>query len=228
MSEAAGRLRAIAAAAAAAVERWPLPSVEGPIIGARREPSGEGGGSDSAWQAERARGYEAGLAAARAETQRLTAELEGRVKRLDSVIAQLARPLAELDEEIPKQLVALALCIARQLARREIKANPEEIIGLIRESIGRLPASARDVRVQLHPEDAAVVREHLSTPTAERAWTLVEDPTQSRGGCLVRSESSQIDARFESRMSAIVSALLGDERGSDRSSTRPPATEADA
>jgi flagellar assembly protein FliH len=222
MSETAGRLRAIAAAAAAAAERWPLPSVEGPIIG-RRDRSGEGGASDQASEAERARGYQDGLAAASAETQRLTAELNGRIKRLDSVLAQLARPLDELDQEISQQLVVLALSIAKQLARREIKADPSEIISLVRESIGRLPASARDVRVHLHPEDAALVREHLSTPAAERAWTVVEDPTQSRGGCLVRSESSQIDARFESRVSAIVAALLGDERATDRSNAQPNA-----
>jgi flagellar assembly protein FliH len=221
MSEAASRLRAIAAAAAAAAERWPLPSVAGPIVGARRDRADDDGAADAGSAAERARGYAAGLEAARAETQRLTSELETRVKHLDSVLAGLARPLAELDEDVTRQLVVLALCIAKQLARREIKANPAEIIGLIRESIGRLPASAREVRVHLHPEDAAVVREHLSAPAAELAWTLVEDPTQSRGGCLVRSESSQIDARFESRVAAVVSALLGDERAGDRSNTDP-------
>lgn len=215
MSEAA-RLRAIAAAAAAAVERWPLPAVDGPVVGARRDSSAEGDPVERALQAERARGYEAGLAAGRAEMQRLTAELRARVQRLDSMLALLAEPLAEVDEEVQQQLVALALAIAKQLARRAIKASPGEIIALIRESIGRLPSSAREVRIHLHPEDAAVVREHLSAPGTERAWTLVEDPTQSRGGCLVRTESSQIDLRFESRVNAIVSSLMGDERGARR------------
>ncbi len=223
MSEAAGRLRAIAAAAAAAAERWPLPSVEGPIVGARRERAEDGGS-----QAERTRGYEAGLEAARAETQRLTSELQTRVKRLDGLLRHLAGPLAEADEETFKQLLVLTLCIGKQLARRDIKANPTDIIGLVRECIGRLPASAREVRVHLHPEDAALVREHLAAPSADSAWTLVEDPTQSRGGCLVRSDSSQIDARFESRVNAIVSSLLGDERSSERSAGEPQAPEAGA
>ncbi|HTW37412.1 MAG TPA: flagellar assembly protein FliH [Steroidobacteraceae bacterium] len=223
MSETAGRLRAIAAAAAAAAERWALPPVDGPIVGACREAASESGGADQGSQAERTRGYEAGLAAGHAELQRLTAELEGRAKRLDTLIAQAARPLAALDEETFKQLLVLALCIGKQLARRELKANPTEIIGLIRECIGRLPASAREIRVHVHPEDAALVREHLASPAAERAWTLVEDPTQSRGGCLVRTETSQIDARFESRVNGIVSALLGDERSSERPHAEPSA-----
>ncbi|HTX23758.1 MAG TPA: flagellar assembly protein FliH [Steroidobacteraceae bacterium] len=219
MSE-AGRLRAIAAAAAAAAERWSLPAVEGPIIGERLDRS------DPGIQAERTRGYETGLAAGRAEAQRLTAELQTRVKRLDSLLTTLAKPLAELDEDVLKQLVALALCVGQQLARREIRTNPGEIIGLIRESVGRLPGSAREVRVHLHPEDAALVREQLSVPATAGVWTLVEDPTQARGGCLVRAESSQIDARFESRVHAIVSALLGDERGGERAGAAE--SEADA
>jgi flagellar assembly protein FliH len=211
MSEAA-RLRAIAAAAAAAAERWSLPAVEGPIVGGRRPQSTSPEQAARALEAERIRGYEAGLAAGRAEIERLQAELDARVKRLDSVLALLARPLASLDEEVQRQLTLLALAVGRQLARRELKAAPEEIIALIRESLGRLPAAARDVRVHLHPEDAAIVRERLAAPASERVWSVVEDPTLARGGCLVRTDASQIDARIESRINAIVASLLGDER----------------
>lgn len=214
MSE-AGRLRALAAASTA--ERWSLPVVEGPIIGERRDGgSVETDGGERATQAGRDRGYEAGMAAGRAEIQRLTGELKVHARRLDSVLAALAKPLAELDDEAQQQLLLLALAIGKQLARREIKANPEEIIALIRESIGRLPTSAREVRIHLHPQDAALVREHLSAPAAERAWTLVEDPTQSRGGCLLRTETSQIDQRLETRVNAIVGSLMGDERAGAR------------
>jgi flagellar assembly protein FliH len=215
MSE-AGRLRALAAASAA--ERWSLPAVEGPIVGQRRDSGGvENDGGERASQAGRDRGFEAGMAAGRAEIQRLTGEIKVHVRRLDSVLAALAKPLAELDAEAQQQLLLLALAIGKQLARREIKANPDEIIALIRESIGRLPASAREVRIHLHPQDAALVREHLAAPADERAWTLVEDPTQARGGCLLRTESSQIDQRLETRVNAIVGSLMGDERAGARS-----------
>jgi len=210
MSEAA-RLRAIAAAAAAAAERWTLPAVEGPLVGQRRSAA-----SDARLAADRARGYEEGLAAGRAEMQRQIEELGARVQRLDAVVGALARPLESLDQAFEQQLVLLALAIGRQLARRELRADPSQLIAVIRDAVGRLPAAARDVRVHLHPEDAAVVRERLAAPAQERAWTLVEDPTLSRGGCLVRTDSSQVDARLESRVQAIASELLGDERSSGR------------
>lgn len=218
MSEAV-RLRAIAAAAAAAAERWSLPAVDGPIVGARRRETNPEQ-AKAAFEAESQRGYEAGMAAARVETERLKAELDARAARLDAILGLLARPLAAIDEEVQRQLTLLALAVGRQLARREITANPQEIIPLIREGVGRLPASARDVRVHLHPQDAALVREHLAAPAAERAWTIVEDPTQSRGGCWIRTEASQLDARLESRVNAIAASLLGEERSDRRASDR--------
>jgi flagellar assembly protein FliH len=65
-----------------------------------------------------------------------------------------------------------------------------------------------------------VVRERLVTPTGERAWSLVEDPTLARGGCLVQSEHSQLDARFESRLNGLIAAALGDARGPARAPAR--------
>jgi len=90
------------------------------------------------------------------------------------------------------------------------------VIAILRESLALLPAAAREVRVHLHPEDAATVREHLTAPTNGEAWTIVEDPTLSRGGCIVHSQSSRIDARLESRIAAVAASALGDERTTTR------------
>lgn len=212
----AHRPRAIAAAAAQAAERWSIPAVEGPIVGQRRDAREETQQARREREAERARGYEAGLAAGTAEQQRLTAELQARVQRLDAILDALAKPMETLEAAAEQQLLALVLAIGKQLARREIRAQPGEIIGLIRESVGRLPPPARDVRVRLHPDDAAIVREQLAQPAGNRAWTLIEDPTQARGGCLVLTETSCIDQRFEARVNALVCTLMGDERAADR------------
>jgi flagellar assembly protein FliH len=51
---------------------------------------------------------------------------------------------------------------------------------------------------------------------SERAWTIIEDPTMSRAGCIVRTEHSQIDARLDSRINAVIANTLGDERATER------------
>jgi len=75
--------------------------------------------------------------------------------------------------------------------------------------------------VHLHPEDASIVRERLAEPSNERAWKIVEDPTMSRGGCVVKTETSRIDARLESRINTIIANVLGDERAPERTEAPP-------
>jgi len=142
--------------------------------------------------------------------------LAARVKQLDSILQLLGQPLAQLDADIEKELLHLTLTVGKQLARRELRIDPSQVIGIIRESLSQLPASARDVRIHLHPEDAATVRERLAEPATERAWTAVEDPTLTRGGCIVRTETSQIDVRLESRVAAVIANALGEERAPER------------
>jgi flagellar assembly protein FliH len=204
----------------AVAERWSLPAVDGPIVGVRRDTRARDAeatrASEAARKAELERGYQAGLKAARAEQQGHTDALAARVARLDEILNQLGRPLPQLEAEVEQQLLLLALAVGKQLARRELKADPGQITALIREAVGRLPAAARAIRVHLHPEDAAAVGERLASAGPDRAWSVVEDPTLTRGGCLVRSENSQIDARLESRVNAMVSSMLGEERASAR------------
>ena len=150
-----------------------------------------------------------GFAAGREEVR---GQLDHQIQRLQQLLDDIARPLAELDAEVQHELLALAFALARQIVRRELRQDPTQIIGIVREAIGLLPVAAREVRVQLHPEDAAIVREHLAEPGQDRAWTLVEDPMMMRGGCQVISSSSRIDARLESRLGALLSELMGSER----------------
>jgi flagellar assembly protein FliH len=207
-------------AGVAAIERWSLPEVDGPVIGRVPDERKAAAAAEAiariARQESEARGYEAGLARAQAETQGRIAELDARVARLDAMLQLMGAPLQELDAEVEKMLLQLALAVGKQLARRELRVDPAQVIAIIRESLGQLQSSAREIRVHLHPEDAAIVRERLTAPANERAWTLVEDPTLSRGGCVVRTENSQIDARLESRINTVIANAMGDERSQDR------------
>lgn len=194
---------------------YELPSISGMAVQGRRAGKTVQELEDveqRAYEEAYAKGRAEGLAAAEKETRPHLQQLQAHVARLDAIIGKLARPLQELDTEVEDQLLQLALTVARHLVRRELRIDPTQVIAIIRETVALLPASARDVRVHLHPEDAAIVREKLATPTGERAWTIAEDPVMGRGGCRVTTETAQIDARLETRIGSVVSALLGDER----------------
>lgn len=207
----------LAPGARRAAQRWSPPQVEGAQLGRPREPRGAGttAAASAAQQAEAA-GHAAGLARAQLETQARITALDARIESFDMLIGQLAHPLKLLDSEVEQLLLALALAIGSQLARRTLQAEPAQMIALVRDCLKQLPLGARQLHVHLHPQDAAVVREKLAMPAGEGAWRLVEDPTLTRGGCLVESEHSRVDARFESRMHDLVAHALGDERAADR------------
>ena len=122
-----------------------------------------------------------------------------------------------LNEDIEHQLTQLAVTLAQQLVRRELKLEPGEIIGLIRDSVQLLPGIQRNISIVLHPEDASLVRHALSmeTNTEEQNWKLVEDPMITRGGCEINAAPSAINATLENRLSELAASVLGDERERD-------------
>lgn len=192
-----------------AVTPWTAPDMSVPGIAAR--PPTVGGLADLQAEAYR-EAFEQGLAEGREAGRE---EVRQQVERIAGMFYDLAKPFEELDAEVERELLGLAMALARQIVRREIKTEPTQIIGIIREAIAALPVAAREVRVHLHPEDASVVRQHLAPTERERAWTIVEDPVMSRGGCQVTTATSRIDVRLETRLGAILSELLGTERSAD-------------
>lgn len=186
-------------------KRWDVPAIDGSdgqgYLTAGRLQELQKDAYEEAWQKGRADGLEA---AQQAITQR--------VARFDELLKALCEPFEQLDETVEKQLVELAMALVKQLFRREIKLNPSHIIGVVREAVQALPIASRQVHVHLHPDDATLIRESLTPAEGEPAWSIVEDPLTSKGGCRVTTENSQIDATAESRLHAVIGRCLGEER----------------
>jgi flagellar assembly protein FliH len=155
-------------------------------------------------------GYREGIQ--RAEQDNLLSQ-----QRLLDLIDFFEHPLRLLNEDIENQLTQLAVTLAQQLVRRELKIEPGEIIGLIRDSVKLLPGNSRNISIKLHPDDAELVKSALSIDTSdeEHSWKLVEDPMITRGGCEIKSAPSTINATLENRLSALAASVLGGEREKD-------------
>ena len=137
---------------------------------------------------------------------------EERLAAFDTVLQSFQKPFENLDEQVEKEIVELVISMVKQLVRREVKMDPNHVVGVVREAMSVLPVSTQDITLLLHPEDAAIIREVFSLNDKEQSWRIVEDPVLNRGGCRVTSGDSQIDATLESRLDALIAPLLSDER----------------
>ena len=203
-----------------AAERWAMPEVHGtagqggnqPLMTANRLQQVQEEAYREAYEQGRKEGFEYGHREALESTR---ARLAQSVSLIDGIVESMSEPLAELDTEVEEELVALAMAVARQLVRREIKTNPGQVIATVREAVGALPVTERTIYVHLHPEDAVLVREVLAVHDGERSWSIIEDPVLSRGGCRVATDISRVDATVEGRLAAVIARVLGGERQGD-------------
>jgi flagellar assembly protein FliH len=162
-------------------------------------------------------GREEGLRIGQEEGQRQAyeegkAEIDRQVERLSQIMSLLDEPLRCMDEEVENELTALAIALAKQLVRRELRADSGEIVAVAREALSVLPIAARGVCLHLHPDDADLVRASLPVDEREPNWKIAEDPLLTRGGCRVSSQDSFIDATVEKRLASVIALALGDER----------------
>ena len=153
-------------------------------------------------------GRKEGMAQARQEVDLYTS-------RFSDLINALATPLEQLSDEVEDELVKLAVAIAKQIVRRELKIEPAQVIGVVKEALNALPAAGQNIKLHLNPEDAKLVAEIMLANVSGRKWELVENPIMERGGCRIETDSSSVDATIESRVAAIAARIMGGERSND-------------
>jgi flagellar assembly protein FliH len=147
-------------------------------------------------------------------------QIEQSLGQMEGLLDTFSEPLRELDNRVEQELLSLVIAIVKQLVRREVKSDPNLIIGVVREALSILPVAAQNVRLLVHPEDAELIREVYALGETEIGWRLVEDPVIGRGGCKVVTETSQVDATLDSRLNSLIAPLLASTRSVDEPSNQ--------
>jgi flagellar assembly protein FliH len=169
-----------------------------------------------AWDEGYGRGRDEGFRFGRQEAlETARGDIAERLALLDDLVASLDQPFRRLDDQVEREVVTLVVAIVRQLVRREIRTDPGQIVGVVREALAILPVASRNIRVLLNPDDATLVRDVYATSEGELNWKIVEDPVVARGGCRVLTETSQVDDTLESRLGALIAPLLAAGRSVD-------------
>lgn len=157
-------------------------------------------------------GYAVGVAEGRAAGE---SEIRAKAAYINQVVSYLAQPFAQLDDQVEHQLASLAMIMVRHIVRRELKTDPGQIVATVKEALSHLPVANRKTIVNLHAEDAAIIREALAVSDDEPTWKIIEDPTISRGGCRIVTDDSHVDATVETKLNALIAAVFGGDRADD-------------
>jgi len=175
-----------------------LPFGSPPPAEAAAEPTPAPAPGPSAEEIERAFG--AGVERGRTEAR---AELEATGAAFADSLHELVEFRARLKERYERELLELALGVARRVVEQELAERPELWLGMIRAAVPRAVDRERIV-LRVPPPLMAFLRGSLASLRASLAdvkdLELVEDPSLPAGGCVIESRFGEVDIGVETQL----------------------------
>lgn len=143
-------------------------------------------------------------------SQQLEAKLGTLVPALRASVMEIQHARHAWMKHWQKSALGVAIAIAAKVIRREVAAEPEISVDLIRQAL-ELAAGQAGIRVRLHPNDLETLRPRVDILTKTIAGLgaveLVGDPSISAGGCRVETRFGSIDQQFETQLARIFEEL---------------------
>lgn len=205
-----------------AYQRWELGAVEFPQSGGARRTAG-GGGEDvspdairlptaeelekihqTAWQEGYALGHEQGL---KAGFEQGGKEGEAYVRQLSELANSIEAERLMEDENLAREVLDLALVVARQMIRTVLLVKEDTVLEVLREAIANLPSMTGHTLLAVHPDDARRVVEWLGAEQPHSGFKVIPDPNIERGGFRFVSSSGEMDGNMSTRWKQIVACL---------------------
>jgi flagellar assembly protein FliH len=154
------------------------------------------------------RAFKAGYEHAREELERQAETIaESFVKALEEVAAFRGR----LRDKYERELLEVALGVARKVVQQELAERPEIWLGMIRAAVRRAVERERIV-VRVPAALASFLRERMPQLRASleevKELEIVEDPALPATGCVVESRFGDVDLGVDTQIEAARAALL--------------------
>ena len=147
--------------------------------------------------------YEAGFAQGQQAGESMAESL---LKQYSVSLEELNKLRKEVFSSSERQVIRLALEIAKKIIKREVVIDEELILTLVKVALDRVADQAL-ITIRVNPKDYhAIERHHTSRPDAgalNETMKLIEDPLIGRGGCVIETDSGTIDARIEEQLREI-------------------------
>jgi flagellar assembly protein FliH len=121
-------------------------------------------------------------------------------------VQELARYLPGLRRDAEKDVVKLALAIARRIVHRELSVDPGALLGIVKAALDTL--EGRELhRVRVHPENVALLRKYLEGRGAGAGIEVLADPGIESRGLIFETAQGSLDASIETQLQEIERGL---------------------
>ncbi len=134
---------------------------------------------------------------------------------LEDIRIQKERILGESE----KTVVELSLALASKIIGTEVEVKPETVLAVARNAIHQLVDKSR-VLLRVNPRDYEIVKRQQNNLRATvdgiKSLEIEEDVRVNPGGCLIETDSGNVDARLESQIEVLKEALLDNQLGTSR------------
>lgn len=160
-------------------------------------------------------GRQDGAEQARAEAlAQVKAEWDERIRTLqddvNQVIAAIQAERANMWKQTEKDIVAFAVEMAQKIIKTEVQQNPKVIGDVIRHALRRVVSKER-IRIRINPLDIEAVRAQredlLLVLDGAEHLDIIDDRRVQQGGCLIETTAGNIDAKIDTQLERVVSAL---------------------
>lgn len=135
---------------------------------------------------------------------------EAMLRRMTSTLEELGTLRQQMIQQAERQMVQLALTIAKRILRREVTLDPDLTIAMARVALDRLGESS-GATIRLHPEDYAIAVAGATDEWESQQVTVVSDDQISRGGCRIESAFGFIEASVEAQFEETERVVLAEE-----------------
>ncbi|GGW73621.1 flagellar assembly protein FliH [Alteromonas halophila] len=166
-------------------------------------------GSEAGHEEGQQQGYDEGYQKGLETGQNVADERAGQWQAL---LDTLHDPLSQVNLETREQLVKLAVSLAKSVIRTEVKSSEDVIMQALSEGMKVLPVNETQYRIQMHPDDIELVKNHLGDEDiAAKGWQFVESPAMARGGCDIATTQNAVDVSIERRSRDVLEKFLMDQ-----------------
>jgi len=142
-------------------------------------------------------------------------KVEALMRRYGDAIAEVLELKGALYAQVEKDVVRLAVEVAKKIVHREIQADREIIQTLVKVALSHAAVKSA-ATIRLHPTDYSYILEHRAelgtSPEEEKEIVLVADKSIERGGCLIQTACGDIDARIDEEFREIEQAFYDDRK----------------